>query len=53
MNWIHPCVLRLDLSEMSVLLGSKEGSNCELINTIVNMCKRHVYVSRYNGTNFK
>ena len=33
-------------------VGSKEGSNCELVNTIVNICKRHVYVSRCNGTEF-
>ena len=41
---------RLDLSEMLVLLGSKDGSNCELVNTIVNICKRHIYVCRCNGT---
>ena len=43
---------RLDLSEMLVVYGSKEGSNCELVNTIVNICNRHVYVSRCNGTEF-
>ena len=43
---------RLDLSEILVLFGSKEGSNCELVNTIVNICKRHVYVSRCYGSQF-
>ena len=33
---------RLDLSEMSLLLG--EDSNCELINTVVNICKVQVEV---------
>ena len=35
-----------------MLLGSNKGSNCELVNTIVNICKRHVYVCRCNGTEF-
>ena len=43
---------RLDLSEILVLFGSKEGSNCELVNTIVNICKRRVYVSRCYGSQF-
>ena len=43
---------RLDLSGMLVFLGSNKGSNCELVNTIVNICKRHVYVCRCNGTEF-
>ena len=41
---------RLDMSEIPLLLLSKEGSNSEVIIIIVNICKGHVFISRYNGT---
>ena len=47
--------LRLDPSKMSVLsvlLESKEGNYCELVFTIVNICRSHIYVSWCKRTNF-